>query len=77
MTALSSGGIANGKSWCGWDLEQIKHFKHWRGWLVLPDPSLRAPADAQRAGRLLSKQMSRARGKPRSDRIDGGVSGAS
>ena len=42
MTALSSGGIANGKSWCGWDLEQIKHFKHWRGWLVLPDPSLRA-----------------------------------
>jgi hypothetical protein len=32
MAALSSGGIANGKSWCGWDLEQIKHFKHWRGW---------------------------------------------
>ena len=55
MAALSSGGTANGKSWCGWDLEQIKHFKHWRGGQGLPDPSpvgsgARAPVDAQHAG---------------------------
>jgi hypothetical protein len=68
MAALSSGGIANGKSWCGWDLGEIKHFKHWRVWPGLARSQSgglwrTGPGGCTaRRGRLLSKQMSRARG---------------
>ena len=64
MAAVSSGGTANGKSWCGWDLEQIKHFKHLRGWPGLArslGSGARAGGCTARRGRLLSKQMGPAR----------------
>jgi hypothetical protein len=51
MAALSSGGIANGKIWCGGDLEQKNTSSIGAGGQGLPDPSLvgsgaRAPVDA-------------------------------
>ena len=67
MAALSSGETANGKSWCGWDLEQIKHFKHWRGWPGLARSQSgglwrTGPGGCTaRRGRLLLNQVSPAR----------------
>jgi hypothetical protein len=69
MAALSSRGTVNGKSWCGWDLEQIKHFKHWRGW---PGPARSRSGGLWRTGHgglhstpgPLAKQMSARRESP-------------
>ena len=80
MAALSSEGTVNGKSWFGWDLEQIKHFKHLaRVARACPIPVRWALAHGPRwmhstPGPLASKQMSAQREppwKPHSDRIDG------